>query len=354
MSGLRRELTDKEKIGLYSLVKYPNMNDRELTEVTGLNLSTITAIRRRLFSAGYYFTVRIPLVQHLGAELLTVAYGEISQSVPKKQRNQLFKKFADEHDTIFLCFTSDDFGVLMMISRNYTEVKNDVDELQHFLSTNDIISSNPWQYVLFPFEVSSILNLFDYSYLLQHIFHGEITDTPDINLKYQKCEKRNLTTKEKAALIGLVENPNLPDNGVAKKVGISRQALSSMKQKFEDEGLLKTLNIPDPSLIGAEILVFSHILFNPDCLLEDRKSGVKLVLEGSPVVFVISGSFESTLIHYVKNYDEYNMFKNKLISYYASKKFLRTVGNIELMSVGSLENHKKYDFSGILKNLLEI
>ena len=154
-------------------------------------------------------------------------------------------------------------------------------------------------------------------------------------------------------MIGLVENPTLPDNAVAKKVGISRQALSSMKLKFEEEGLLKTLNIPVPSLIGAEILVFSHILFNPDCLLEDRKTGVKLVLEGSPVVFVVSGSFESTLIHYVKNYDDYNMFKNKLISYYANKKFLRTIGNIELMSVGSLETHKNFDFSGILRNLLE-
>ena len=241
----------------------------------------------------------------------------------------------------------------MMISRNYTEVKNDVDELQHFLSTNNIISTNTWQYVLFPYEVSSIINMFDYSYLLSHILCEDKKETLDIDLKYQKCERRNLTTKEKLALMGLIQYPTLPDNAIANKVGISRQALSSMRQKFEDDGLIRTLNIPNPSLIGAEILVFSHILFNPDCLLEDRKRGVKMVLEGSPVVFVVSGSFESTMIHYVKNYDEYNLFKNKLISYYASKKFLRTVGNIELMPVGSLEVHKSYDFTGILKNLME-
>jgi len=346
-------LTDKEKIGLCSLVKYPNKNDRELTDVTSLNLSTITAIRRRLSGAGYYNTVRIPMVQYLGAELLTIAYGEINQSMPRKDRDKLCNKFAEDHDSIFLSFSSDDFGILMMISRNYTEVKNDVDELQHFLSTNNIISATPWQYVLFPFEVSSIINLFDYSFLLQHILCNETHEKPEIDLKYQKCERRNLTTKEKVALKGLVEFPTLPDNAIANKVGISRQALSSMRQKFEAEGLIKTLNIPKPALIGAEILVFSHILFNPDCLLEDRKRGVKLVLEGSPVVFVVSGSFESTMMHFVKNYDEFNLFKNRLISYYASKKFLRTVGNIELMPVGSLVEHKSFDFTGILDNLLE-
>jgi hypothetical protein len=80
---------------------------------------------------------------------------------------------------------------------------------------------------------------------------------------------------------------------------------------------------------------------------------VKLVLEDSPAVFVVSGSFESTLIHIVNNYEEFNTYKNKIISYYASKKFLRGEGNIHLMPVNSLKIHKKFDFSGILKSLLD-
>ena len=46
MEGLGRELTEKEKVTLCALVKHPKYNDRELADVTKLNLSTITAIRR--------------------------------------------------------------------------------------------------------------------------------------------------------------------------------------------------------------------------------------------------------------------------------------------------------------------
>ena len=92
---------------------------------------------------------------------------------------------------------------------------------------------------------------------------------------------------------------------------------------------------------------------HPEILLVDRKNGVKLVLEGSPVIFVVSGSFESTLMHLIRDYEDFNMFKNKLLSYYASKNFLRGEPMIALMPLNSIVEHKRLDFSGILRNLLD-
>jgi len=351
MRGLGRQLTEKERNTFCALVKNPVMNDRELSEVTGINLSTITAIRRRLENTGYYYKVRIPMVQYIGAELFTIAYGELDSSMTRKKRDELCDKYAKEHGSAFLFLSSDDFGVLMTISKNYTEVKKDVDEFQHFLSTNKMLSGKSWQYVMFPFEVSSLINFFDFSYALNHLICEVPHKVPDVDLKYKKYEKRSLTNKEKAALVGLVENSSLPDNAIAKKVDVSRQTLSNMRQRFQDDGLIHEVNIPDLKIMNG-ILVFSHMLFNPDCMLEDRKAGVKLVLEGSPAVFVVSGSFESALMHIVRSYDEFSLFKNKIISYYASKKFLRGEGNIHLMPVNSIKIHKKFDFSGILKTLM--
>ena len=351
MSGLGRQLTEKERNTFCALVKNPTMNDRELSEITGNNLSTITAIRRRLEGADYYFKVRIPMVQYIGAELLTIAYGELDSSTTRKKRNELCDKYAKEHDNVFLFISSDDFGILMTISKNYTEVKRDVDDLQHFLSKNKMNSGKPWQYVMFPFEVSSLINYFDFSYALNHLICNVPYKVPDVDLKYKKYDRRTLTNKEKAALIGLVEFPSLPDNAIAKKVDVSRQTLSNMRQRFLDDGLIHEVNIPDLQILNG-ILTFSHMLFNPDCMLEDRKAGIKLVLENSPAVFVVSGSFESTLIHIVANYEDFSAYKNKLISYYAGKKFLRGEGNMHLLPVNSLKIHKKFDFSGILKNLL--
>jgi DNA-binding Lrp family transcriptional regulator len=149
-----------------------------------------------------------------------------------------------------------------------------------------------------------------------------------------------------------VANPSTPDNAIAKKIGISRQAFSNIRQRFENDGLIRILNIPNIQLLGSEIVVFSHILFNPDALIEERRKGIKLVVEESPAVFIISGSFESVMLHYAQDYNDFNFLKNKFLSYYSTHNFLRSVGNITLLPVKSLKNHKSFDFSGALKELL--
>lgn len=351
MNELGRQLTEKEKFVFCALIKYPTNNDRELSEITGINLSTVTAIRRRLEALDYYHKTRIPMVQYLGAELLTIAYGEIDNTVSRDARDKICDKYATEHGNIFLFFTSDDFAVQFSISRNYTDVKRDVDDLQHFLSKNKMLTTKSWQYVMFPFEVSSLINYFDFSYALNHLICNSPYKVPEIYLKYKKYQKHVLSSKEKAAFSGLIMNPSLPDNAIANKVKVSRQTLSNMRQRFQEEGLIHEINIPNLATQDG-ILIFSHILFNPDCMLEDRKSGIKLLLESTPAVFLVSGSFESTFMHLVTSYEEYSTLKNKMISYYASKKFLRGEGSIHLMPIKSLKIHKNFDFEGILKNLL--
>ena len=352
MNDMGRQLTEKERQVYCALIKYPTKNDREISEITGINLSTVTAIRRRLDGLNIFYKVRIPMAQYLGAELLSISYGPLNNTVPKKKRDELCNQYAKEHDDVFLLLSSDEFAVQLSIAKNYTDVKMNVDELQHFLSKNKMLTSKNWQYVMFPFEVSSLINFFDFSYAMNHLICGTPYKVPSIDLGYRKYEKRNLSSKEKAAFTGLILNPTLPDNAIAAKVGVSRQTLSNMHRRFKEEGLIYELNIPDLSYLNG-ILIFSHMLFNPDCMLEDRKAGVKLVLESSPAVFVVSGSFESCLLHLVASYEDYTIFKNKIISYYASKKFLRGEGSINLMPVNSLTIHKHFDFGGIIKKLLD-
>jgi len=199
MSGLERHLTEKESLVFCAIVKYPTNNDRELSEITGINLSTVTAIRRRLESLGYFHKIRLPMVQFIGAELLTISYGEVDNTVPRKTRDELCDRYAKEHDNVFLFFSSDDFAIQFSISKNYTEVKHDVDDLQHFLSKNKILTPRSWHYVMFPFEVSSLINYFDFSYSMSHLICNAKYKIPNVDLQYKKYEKQTLSTKEGAA-----------------------------------------------------------------------------------------------------------------------------------------------------------
>lgn len=98
MVGLGRELTEKEKKTLAAIIRYPTKTDKEICDEINLNLSTVTAIRRRLLAARYYKTVRAPMVQYLGAELLTIAYGELNNAIPREKRDEFCDKFAKERN----------------------------------------------------------------------------------------------------------------------------------------------------------------------------------------------------------------------------------------------------------------
>ncbi len=197
MNKTGRKLTEKENVVYCALIKYPTKNDRELSEITGINLSTVTAIRRRLDSLQYFYKIRIPMLQYLGAELLVISYGEVNNILPRPKRDEICTKYAKEHDSSFLFLSSEDFAIQFSISKNYTEVKRDVDDLQHFLSINKILAGKPWQYVIFPFEVSSLINFFDFSYVMSHMVCNTSYKVPEIDLKYKKYEKYNFTNKEK-------------------------------------------------------------------------------------------------------------------------------------------------------------
>ena len=138
MNGMGRKLTEKETAVYCALVKYPSKNDRELSEITGINLSTVTAIRRRLESLEYFKKVRIPMVQYMGAEIFTVSYGDMDNTIPRKKRDDMCDQYVMAHDNVFLFISSEDFAIQFSISKNYTEVKKDVDDLQHFLSKNKL------------------------------------------------------------------------------------------------------------------------------------------------------------------------------------------------------------------------
>ena len=70
----KRGLTGNEKQVLYGLIHHPVLNDRELSELLGVKVSTVTAIRRRLRRAEYFVTRRLPMMHRLGWEILADSF----------------------------------------------------------------------------------------------------------------------------------------------------------------------------------------------------------------------------------------------------------------------------------------
>ena len=95
------ELTTKEKLMLYGLVKYPQLTDKELSEKLDLKHSTVTAIRHRLKENEYLRKLTIPKLQSMGCEMLVVIYTNFSPLIPLLERIEITGETIEVFPEIF-------------------------------------------------------------------------------------------------------------------------------------------------------------------------------------------------------------------------------------------------------------
>jgi hypothetical protein len=130
--------------------------------------------------------------------------------------------------------------------------------------------------------------------------------------------------------------------------------ISKLKKTFEDDGLIKTIRVPNLKLLGYEILILSHQHFNPLTPLEKRKNGIKMILENMPIIFDIAGNLESVIMGVCKDFREYQEFKNQAISFYKKSDFLLGEPAIRIFSIPNLNIISNHFYGPIVKKVLDI
>jgi DNA-binding Lrp family transcriptional regulator len=343
------KFTENERATMYGLVRYPDLNDRELADKMDGKLSTVTAIRRRLFDAGILTDVTIPMMDRLGSEILVVGYGALNPT-DKKAHAEMARRIYETHSGTFLMGDALDYGFFVGCAGNYTDVKSDLDSLNHFLSHAGL-GSEPWSYALFPFAVSKILNCFDFSASLADAL-GLQTKPDKISMEFKRPVQADLSLKEKAVLRGLVTNPGMTDSDLTAKVDVSRQAIADMRRRFTEEGLIKNLRVPHLEKIGCELVTLTHCQFNPRSQFSERRDGIKLMVEESPHLFAVSGNFESIMMHSHQSYSQLDDVKKRLLSYYKIHDFIRGEPKISIFLSANLTFPVWFKFDRILDRAL--
>ena len=154
-------LTENERIVLYSLVKYPMLNDVELSRKLSLKRSTITSIRNKLSREDFFFTCRIPNFSLIGCELITIINAKMN---PLHEAKNIPRELCDAPEQVYLDATNNELAGVC-ISKNMTELKKHMDNLISGCEKNNIASNFKITYM--PFETSRIERLFDCSQYLK-------------------------------------------------------------------------------------------------------------------------------------------------------------------------------------------
>jgi len=309
-----RTISTNEKLVLYGLVRYPLMNVRELSEKIDLKISTITAIKKRLCSRGFFTTVRVPNPATIGYELMTISFAEINPVDPGSV-NDGVKKMAGDLKGVSYLLTTPGHVMALGINLNYTEATRNVEGFKSELKSMSTRSEQGTKHVFFPLATSQLNNYFDYSHILNQTYPdlGNMMGESDRPQETRPGSIDQLSPIEKKVLKGLVDFPDLPDSRIAEKIKTTRQVIAKLRKRFESEDVIRTLNVLNLDRLGFEILSMDHLILDPAASEGVRNKAVSKYLDTVPHIFTISNDMEMVSLNAYRRFSDYQstLFKIK-------------------------------------------
>ena len=339
------DLTNNEKKVLYGIVKFPNYNDKMLSEKIFLKQSTVSAIRKRLKQEGYYRILAVPMLQNLGAEMLVLIHTNFNPVIPLEKRIEITEKNIEAYEEIIFSMGEEDKGFSISFSRNYTDIGKINDIRAKTFGKLGLLDGEYPKEVIFPFEISKIYRFFTFTPLLSNFF-GIDDNFRDENLF--KINKTKLSKKEAEVFCKLVENPEASLKEIAEFCGITRHTAGRMKKKFFND-MIKLIAIPDFSKLNLKILSFCHLIFDPKNAPEQDE--IKKIID-TPTIFFAARNFEYVSISMHRNYESYKFHKMSALQrirengWEAEKYIIRT------FSIDKAKIIKDINFLPITKKLL--
>ena len=356
---------DKEKIVLYSLVKYPGLPDKDISEILEMKVSTFTAIKKRLKNEGYYKLILIPDLKYLGCEFLGVIFTNFNPVISLNERLKITKETIEVSDEIFLSIGDPEKGFSLSLNENYTNFVRINDKRTATFGKAGLLEKEYPNEIIFPFSTSKTFEFFNYGKSLKKIFNlenrwdiskesqkmeeilGKSTEKSDL---YDENEKINLKANEKKVFLCLINNPEATLQDIANEIDLTRHTVSRIKKTFFEKGLLRYLTIPNLKKIGYGLLAFYHFKFNPQNppKVEDFEE-----LNSDSTIYFVGKKFEALMISLYKDYDAYKDDKTIKVTYLKAKKLITFDPEIRRYTFDRLEIIKNMVFEPITEKILK-
>lgn len=350
-------LSRNEKLTMYGLVRFPTYNDRVLAGEIKLKMSTVTAIRNRLKREGYFKTVRVPYLERLGGELLLVTVLRLNILRPRAELLSTLSEVLSSMDDVFYAFADPNHLVMFSMCRNYTDAWTDAERSQQLLTDKEVLGGRLTrrQTLIFPLNQTKLIRFFDFSKILNQLYGLDYPGTePQVNVKLEPPQPRRLSRIEKRVYIGLVRHPDLVDNDVARKTGVTRQSVTKIRKRLESERLLATIRVPDIQKTGMEIMALSQYEAVPGATLAARKKGMEWVIKEMPAFFHVAGQREGIVIGLAGSFRELQKHQYEASRMYLERGYFKEEPTLTMMSVQDLAVVKDFTFAPLVKRVLQV
>lgn len=342
--------TKNEKKVFHGICAHPTITDSQLASLLEMKLSTLTSIKRRLATQGYYRSIMFPFLNRLGCELLAVMYMHFNPVIPLKQRMETTKRTIEVFDELFFSVGEQEKGFSISLSQNYTNIGRINDIRTETFGRLGLLEKEYPHEVIFPFETSKIHKFFDFSAFLQDLFELESTQKTNSSVDpFRDTTTSHLTEKEKKVYSALVAYPTATTQQIGEQVNLSRHTVARMKKQFLDQGLLQLLILPNLKTIGVEILTLYHIRFNPG---KSPSPHDLAALDSPSTIFFASRKFEAVLLSAYQTYQHYKEDQMNKIRFLKENNLFSNPPFISTYILERMEIIKDFDFPPLVTRIL--
>jgi len=350
-------LISTEKLVLYGLVRFPTLNDRELAERLKMKTSTLTAIRHRLQEKNMYREIRIPLLFKHNVEILASSFAVYNASLLDPSYNRMIEDSILSQPEVFWGIRESGQDLSFYMANNYSDVKRHVESLEEIYIHGRVVLDEVQHLICFPYQLLESMIFFNYAPLLKSEFNlslKEVDDRPDVEIKFNGVEVCDLTRTEKIVYSYLIKYPSMTDKWISERSGVSRSTIARAKERFESEGLMMTLRIPDVKALGFEMLVFAYGRFNLKAKPEEKREMLKEVFNVKPPIYLLNGRTEAISIDIYRDFEEFRSAVSRLSMIYREHPiFVREPTRI-MFSIPNMKVVKEFAFDRFIEKVLGV
>jgi DNA-binding MarR family transcriptional regulator len=346
------ELTEKEKLMLYGLVKYPNITDKLLSEKLNLKHSTVTSIRHRLRNNEYFRKLILPRLQNMGCQMLVATYTNFNPLIPLQERVEITGRTIEVFEEIFFSVGEQDKGFSLSLSKDYATIGKINDIRTQTFGSRGLLEEEYSNMVVFPFEISRIYRFFDFGPLIKSNLNLEFDNNKMVIDYYIKnINNMNFSDTEKNVYCMMVSYPEMSHNDIGREIGVSRHTVSRLCRSFESMNLISYICLPNLQNLGFEILVFYHILFDPRNPPNIDKDETASLMSDSTVFFA-SRMFEAVMISVYIDYDDYKSDMMKITQILKENHWIAKDPIIKTYGLNTMVFIKDYKFAPITHKIV--
>jgi predicted transcriptional regulator len=279
---MKTRLTNKQKIALWGLIKYPALNDRETSDKIKMKLSTLTTIRYKMLEEGLYKMVNVPVVNRMAFEM--AAFFIIRLAPSAKNKELAIRK--DEFPNLVYIAHDQNRILAYGFYMNYATAEADLNELMSKLRKAKMIARAGHWIKFLPLQNYDIPNYFEMSVFVNA---GLELDRPEaISSKGSmfQGDPIHLSSFERKVLKELVSFPDETDVQLSKNLKITRSTVARIRERLL--GLAyRTLNIVDLAKLNYKAISIAAPTFN--YTYEDSRATITKAANslGPPLFFVV-------------------------------------------------------------------